>query len=176
MSSVPTRRPRAVAIAVVAALGAASAAVAAVPGVAAPATHSVVVSADPVNWTPHVLDGQVNAIVQVGDEVIVGGTFTQVRAAGSQTVLTRNYLFAFDATTGQIDASFAPQLNGPVEALALSDSGTEVFAGGSFGQANNSNAGRLVKLEIADGTTDAGFSANANLVVNDLSARNGWLY
>ena len=36
---------------------------------------------DPANWTPHILNGTVYSIVQVGDQIVVGGTFTQVRTA-----------------------------------------------------------------------------------------------
>ena len=46
-------------------------------------THTAVVSDNPANWTPNILDGQVNAILQMGTKVIVGGTFTQVQASGS---------------------------------------------------------------------------------------------
>ena len=52
------------------------------PAAAVNVAHSVVVSADPAGTTPNVLDGQVNAIVQVGGKMIVGGTFTQVRRGG----------------------------------------------------------------------------------------------
>ena len=35
-----------------------------------------IVSDDPANFTPHILNGTVNSIVQVGNMVVVGGTFT----------------------------------------------------------------------------------------------------
>jgi hypothetical protein len=38
------------------------------PGGAVNVLHAVVVSADPANWTPHVLDGKVDAIVVVGNK------------------------------------------------------------------------------------------------------------
>jgi hypothetical protein len=65
-----------------------------VPAGAVQTEHSVVVSPDPVEWTPQILDGQVNAVLEVGDKVVVGGT--QVRRIGFSQVFTRNYLFAFD--------------------------------------------------------------------------------
>src|SRR3954454_23425585 len=42
--------------------------------------------------TPHVLDGEVDSVVQVGNTVILGGTFTKARNDGSGEVLPRNRL------------------------------------------------------------------------------------
>jgi hypothetical protein len=47
--------------------------------------HSVVVSADPANTTPNVLDGQVNAIAQVGGKMIVGGTSPRCGGAADRS-------------------------------------------------------------------------------------------
>ena len=66
-----------------------------------------IVSPDPVDWTPNVLDGRVRAIAQVGSRMVLGGTFTQVQNAGQSSTLTRNYLFAFDASTGTVDSDSA---------------------------------------------------------------------
>ena len=49
--------------------------------------QGLVVSDDPVDFTPNILDGRVNAITTVGDRVIVGGTFTQVRQVGDPSVV-----------------------------------------------------------------------------------------
>lgn len=56
--------------------------------------HPVVVSDNPVNNTPHALDGTVRAIATVGDVVYVGGTFATVTNAGQTAQLTRRSLFA----------------------------------------------------------------------------------
>ena len=79
----------------------------------------------------NILDGQVNAILQMGTKVIVGGTFTQVRRAGFSVSFTRNYLFAFDMNTGVIDTNFVPMLNAEVEELTPGPDGTSVFVGGA---------------------------------------------
>ena len=78
------------------------------------------VSAVPGTNTPNIANGTVFAITEVGNEMIVGGSFTSVTAPGTTTnPVTRNYLFGFDATTGAISTTFVPQLNsGPVEGLA----------------------------------------------------------
>ncbi|MGI8576919.1 MAG: hypothetical protein ACR2KG_03175 [Nocardioidaceae bacterium] len=84
---------------------------------AQPATGNDVVGAIPPAWTPWINDGQVHAVTQVGNTMVVGGTFTNVSPSGGGSTLTPNYIVAFDATTGQISTAFAPQLNGSVEAL-----------------------------------------------------------
>ena len=62
-----------------------------------------VVSAFPKLGTPHVMDGSVQAITQVGSKVVVAGTFTRVSPSATFTDtsddLTRNGMFAFDAAT-----------------------------------------------------------------------------
>src|SRR5262249_6536090 len=89
--------------------------------------HTAVVSDNPDDWTPHVLDGRVNALVQVGNKVIAGGTFSQVRRTGSSKILTRNFLFAFTYGTGAIDSAFVPQLDGEVETLVAGPDGHSVI-------------------------------------------------
>src|SRR5918999_3052419 len=73
---------------------------------------NVVVSANPANSTPHVMNGSVNAITQVGNKIIAAGTFTSVSPSGTfgstGDDLVRNRIFAFDATTGAIDTAFNP--------------------------------------------------------------------
>jgi hypothetical protein len=135
----------------------------------------VVVSADPVGTTPNVLDGQVNAIVQVGGKMIAGGTFTQVRRGGGP-ILTRNNIFAFDPTTGNIDTAFVPTVNGEVRALETASDGQSVFVGGAFTTVNGATVNRLTKLNAADGQRVTAFSANASGLVRDLELRGGRLF
>ena len=49
--------------------------------------HTKTVSTNPDDRTPHVLDGQVYAIIDLGDRVVVGGEFTQVKAYNKSQVL-----------------------------------------------------------------------------------------
>ena len=120
--------------------------------------HSTVVSANPVDTTPHVLDGVVNAIAVVGQKVIVGGEFTQVRnaAANSQTI-SRTNLFAYDRMTGQIDQNFVPQVDGVVSSLETGANGT-VYVGGLFNTVNGQTARRLTQLNVANGTRNQTFT------------------
>ena len=146
------------------------------PATAVQETQAVVASADPADWTPHVLDGQVNAVARVGSRVVVGGTFTQVRQAASTGTVPRRYLFAFDARTGQIDPTFVPQVDRPVEALAAGPDGQSVHVGGSFSTINGVARLKLARLDAASGAVMTAFSANTDLVVQDLVVRQGWLY
>ena len=54
------------------------------PAVAVNADHGQqVVSDDPVNVTPHVMNGSVNAVTQIGNKIIAAGTFTSVSPAST---------------------------------------------------------------------------------------------
>src|SRR3954469_15748324 len=103
------------------------------PAIADPA-QPVVVSANPVDFTPHVLDGTVWALAVVGDTVIVGGAFTKVTDSGRKQVLARKNIFAYGLNDGAI-RSFAPAVDGAVYALAAGAGGT-VYAGGAFRTVN----------------------------------------
>ena len=121
--------------------------------------QSDIVSADPADFTPNVLDGEVDAIAQMGNTIILGGTFTQAADLGvGMPVLTRNHILAFDATTGIISTTFVPQLDGDVETLLPSGDGTSLFVGGDFTTVNGVASKSLTKLNLADGSRTSGFS------------------
>jgi hypothetical protein len=147
------------------------------PGAAVNVPQAVVVSSDPANWTPHVLDGKVNAIVQVGNTVVAGGQFTNVASATAPTVaIPRGNIFAFDATTGAISTTFAPALDAQVESLAVAPDGLHVFAGGSFTKINGVAQKSLVKLRLSDGARITAFKGKTNARVKDMAVSGGRLY
>jgi hypothetical protein len=168
---------RAIGVLVVSSLGLAG--LGATSATAVNADHGArVVSAQPVSTTPHVMDGSVDAIVQVGNKVVVAGTFTKVSPSGTyeRTAddVVRNRIFAFDATTGAIDARFNPNLGGP--ARSLSTDGTNVYVGGSFGSVGgNTSIRRLVKL-TSTGAVAPGFTAVPSSAVNEVVVRAGRVY
>ncbi|GGO70262.1 PKD domain-containing protein [Nonomuraea cavernae] len=135
-----------------------------------------VVSANPVDWTPHVLDGQVNAVVQIGNRVFVGGSFTQVREFDSATVQTRNRLFAFNATTGRLDTAFVPNMNNEVRTLLPAPGGQSIYAGGSFSTVNGATNRILTRLNTTTGQALPGFVPNFSARVLDLRLAGGRLY
>ncbi|MCF6475675.1 hypothetical protein FAF44_46100 [Nonomuraea sp. MG754425] len=122
----------------------------------APVAHARVVSADPIDSTPHVLDGIVNAITVVGRTVVVGGSFSEVSDASRRTVFARANLFAYDLVTGRVLADFAPSVAGPVYGLAAGERGT-VYVGGEFHGVDNQRARGLARLRVSDGALDSGF-------------------
>ncbi|MBB6471376.1 hypothetical protein [Sphaerisporangium rubeum] len=128
----------------------------AVPADAGLVPHDRVVSTDPVATTPHVLDGIVNAFAVYGRTVVVGGSFSRVREAGSAAKLRRSNIFAFDLLTGRVDRHFSPRLDGAVSALAAGPDAT-VYAGGSF--YGPGRAMGLTRLRLADGAPVPGFAA-----------------
>lgn len=138
--------------------------------------HDRVVSDDPANFTPHVLDGHVKSIVQVGEKMIVGGEFSEVREADSDTVLTRRNVFAFDAATGEVDTAFAPNVEDEVEVVLPAADGESVYIGGAFGKVNGAWHRRLAKLDLQDGEPVSGFSPWVNARVKDLRLSGGRLY
>ena len=147
------------------------------PGAAVNVPQAVVVSSNPAEWTPHVLDGKVATIVQVGNKMVAGGQFTQVAsAAAPTTAIARSNIFAFDAATGAIDTAFAPVLDAQVESLAVAPDGLHVFAGGSFTKINGVAQKSLVKLRLSDGARITAFKGKTNARVKDMAVSGGRLY
>jgi hypothetical protein len=147
------------------------------PGAAVNAPQPQMVSSNPADWTPHVLDGRVDAVVQVGNTMIVGGKFSQVAtAAAPTTAIARSNIFAFDATTGAIDTAFAPVMDDEVESLAVAPDGLSVFAGGRFTKINGVAQKSLAKLRLSDGVRITTFKGKTNARVKDMAIGNGRLY
>ncbi|PDP86018.1 hypothetical protein CQJ94_19970 [Glycomyces fuscus] len=130
--------------------GAATAAPAAPAAPPAEADHSRVVSEQPVQWTPHVLDGAVKDILRVGDTVLVAGSFTQVSATEGGRAHDLPHLFAFEHGTGRILHRFEPELDGTVTTLAPGPGGT-VIAGGDFRSVDGRPSTGLARLSLDDG-------------------------
>jgi hypothetical protein len=137
------------------------AALVAVPAASATdAAQSVVVSASPVKYTPNIQNGQVNTVVQAGNLIIAGGTFTSVKAKGATTATTVHDIVAFDSQTGALNTKFMPDIEGgEVDTISVAPGGQAVFVGGKFTTVNGKKANRLVKLNLADGSIATSFKA-----------------
>jgi len=118
------------------------------------------VSVNPVDWTPHVLDGTVWAVAVVGDTVVVGGDFTTVTSNTGLTRYNRRHIFAYGLRDGAVRA-FAPVLDAPVYALAAGV-GNTVYIGGFFKTVNGAAQRGLARLSLATGARDTAFNAAIN--------------
>jgi hypothetical protein len=144
---------------------------------AAPIAHSQVVSEVPVGWTPQVKDGRVLSIAQVGTSMVVAGTFTRVSAASGGGLVDRQGVFAFNASSGAINASFAPAVNGAINAVFPGPTPGTVFIAGSFSVVNGVQANKVALLEVSTGATVGTFRApGINGAVQDLVKLGNRLY
>jgi len=143
--------------------------------------QSVVVSDNPADFTPNIVDPEhagyhVEGIAQVGNEIYVGGQFTQVQNAGGGQIYNVTNLFAFNATTGQIDTSFFPQLNGRVDTVEAGPNSHSVYIGGAFNTINGQDAKHFALVDTVTGDPEAGFHASVNDGVEDAVLNNGKVY
>ncbi len=132
----------------------------------------------PAGWTPHVLDGYVGAIAEVGDTMVIGGNFTQIASVGAPgTSIARPYIFSFQKGTGQINSSFSPVVNGEVTSILPTGDGQTVWIAGGFNSLNGQTVRNIAKVDLATGQRVTQFAPPAlNGQVTDLRLRNGTLY
>ena len=113
-----------------------------------------------------------DTILAVGDDLYVGGGFTQIGTA------TRSHLAKIDRITGQLAASFAPTITStsgvPVNALA--SDGTSLYVGGLFTQVNSTARSNAAKLGLGDGLLDPTWSSSFNGQVIRFALDGGSLY
>jgi Domain of unknown function (DUF5122) beta-propeller len=134
-----------------------------------------VVSANPVDFTPHVLDGTVWALALVGDTVIVGGSFTKVTDSTRQQTYARKNVFAYGLHDGAVRA-FAPAVDGAVYALVAGPSDT-VYLGGAFKTVNGTAQRGLARVSVAEGQRITAFGGQINWGdVRALEVAGGRLY
>ena len=141
------------------------------------------VSSNPVNGiTPHIIDGGrqdgVKGMAQIGNTMVVAGSFTQVEQVNGGPTFTRNHIFSFDVTTGAISTTFVPQLDGKVESVQPAPDGLSVFIGGYFGTVNGATHKRVARVYLSNGQNVPGFNANvtSGKRVMDMSIDGNTLY
>jgi PKD repeat protein len=148
--------------------GLSSVAHAASTGATAPQTGRIVAE-EPAKTTPNILDGTVYSVVQVGSQIVVGGSFTQVQNPGSSATLVRNHLLAFDAATGKVSTTFAPEPNGTVYKVQAAADGRSVYVGGRFTAAGAVTVKNLFRADVTTGAVATTFKpANLDGEVRDL--------
>lgn len=138
--------------------------------------QSTVVNAVPFKSTPNITNGIVYGIDQVGSQIIVGGSFTGVQNAGSTTTLTRNHVLSFDATSGALSTTFAPSLDGTVEAVAPGPVANTVYAGGFFSTVNGVKSKSIALIDTQTGKLVSSWKPPAlNGAVYSIGSANGHL-
>jgi Domain of unknown function (DUF5122) beta-propeller len=126
-----------------------------------------VVSENPANYTPNVIDDatvkhtQVYAIRQLGSTMYAGGTFHRVQNSSSVSAthrrLIRHNVFSFSAKTGRVKSRFAPAVNGDV--WALQPYRNKIFVGGEFTSVNGVHRTGIAKLDASTGRVITSFNA-----------------
>lgn len=121
-------------------------------------------------------NGRVSAILTdpASGRVFVAGSFTAVTTPDGATTLPIANVAAFDPTSGTFDASWTPNPNGSVTALALSDG--QLYLGGTFTQVSGQNRKHLAAVDPAGTATLAGWAPAVNGGVNALAIGVGWAY
>jgi beta-propeller uncharacterized protein DUF5122 len=132
----------------------------AVTGLVGSVTAAAVVARKPEpTWQTN---DEVQAVAVAGGRIYIAGTFTQLRSPdGSQTV-TRNRIAALNAATGMVDATFNPNADNTVSALAVSADGSTVYAGGSFATIGGASRRRLAALDAITGAALPGWKADVS--------------
>jgi hypothetical protein len=162
-------------------IGATLVAVAAAAAGLAPASADIaqptVVSENPSNTTPSLVEvaGQpkpiVDAIAVSGNTVAAGGRFT--RLTQGATTYTRNNLVLFDADDGQVRAQ---ALNPNDRVWAAAASGGWLYVGGEFTTIGGVTKRSIARINATTGLVDPGFTSAVRGRVNVLVVANGRLY
>ncbi|MGI8939193.1 MAG: hypothetical protein ACR2JF_13475 [Iamia sp.] len=171
-----SRRRPALAVAVVTVVALALAACGPITAPPDNPVHPRAVSTNPDDRTPHVLDGRVHAVLDLGDRVLIGGEFTTVKTYDRPTQHARQGLFAYDKATGAIDTAFVPALDrGGVRALAVSGDG-QLLVGGSFQRVGGHFSPGLAKLDPSTGAPNGAFRGGTDGWVLTMVARGNRLF
>jgi outer membrane protein OmpA-like peptidoglycan-associated protein/nitrite reductase/ring-hydroxylating ferredoxin subunit len=113
----------------------------------------------------------VYSVTVLGSTVYAGGEFTSV--TDDESTSERNYLAAFDASTGAL-LSWNPHPNG--EILALTGSGSTIYAGGEFNEVNGgTDRDHLAAFNATTGTATS-WNARVNTTVLALALEGSTLY
>ncbi len=153
-------------------------AAAAVPTTVPPIQNrtSANVTADALLPTPQI-DGVVWSQVVIGNKVFAGGEFTTARPAGAApgtNTQARGNLLLYSLSTGSL-RPFAPNINGPIDALAASPDGKTLYVVGQFTKVGSANRTRFAAFEVSTGKLRA-IAPSFNSRVRAVMAINNSVY
>ena len=135
------------------------------------------VTADPLPTVQ--INGVVWSQAVVGNKVFAGGNFTKARPAGAAAGTNetpRSYLLAYDLTTGVLDPTFAPVLNGQVRFVVASPDGSRLYVGGDFTTVNGASRSRIVAFDTATGAVITNFLAAVDYNVYSIAPTDTTVY
>ena len=105
-------------------------------------------------------------LVRTGGSLLVAGDFSDYGVAA------RNYLAAYDLTTGALDLGFNPGVVGDhVQSIKASADGASIFVGGQYNTIGGVTRNNLAKLSVTDGTVDPTFNPNPDSYVKDMAVK-----
>ena len=139
--------------------------------------HGDVVSDNPANYTPSLVEiaGEqrpiVDAIAVSGDTVAAGGRFSHVTQGGSAPI-PRSNLVLFDRETGVLLDS----VNANNRVWAAAASGDWIYVGGQFTSIDGVTKRSIARINATTGQVDPGFTSAVRGRVNVLVVANGRLY
>ena len=135
-----------------------------------PQIASAVVTENPRRDLPIALDGEVWAVEQVGDFVVVGGNFTQVQISRDGPIVDQAAIYAYHIDSGTFLDSFRPIIgrnNGnlpEIRSIVPTPDNTGLYIGGAFNSVDDRSDGnvrvrdRIALLELSTGRLDRLFS------------------
>jgi PKD repeat protein len=131
----------------------------AVPGVASATSvqQATIVSAVPATYTPDINDGEVDAIAQAGQTIVLGGTFDSVSPHGSSASSAVSNLTAYVVGTGALVSTFKGTTNGQVLTMVDGPTPGTVYIGGSFTTVDGISA-RVALINASTGAIVSGWS------------------
>ena len=125
------------------------------------------------------VDGVVWAQTVVGNTVYAVGSFSTARPAGSASgvnTVTRSNALAYDLVTGQLNQSWAPQLNGQGMAVAASPDGSRIYIGGDFTSINGQIRNRVAAVDAVTGELVGSFQPKPDARVRALAVTDSTVY
>ncbi|NUS00254.1 MAG: fibronectin type III domain-containing protein, partial [Kribbellaceae bacterium] len=123
-------------------------------------------------------NASVNSLAVAGDLVFAGGLFTRIRPPGKARGVgdaARKYFAVFNRTTGG-PTRFAPNVNGPVWAVATSPNGRWVVIGGDFTAVDGVPRSRIAMFDVATGKLVPGWDPVVNYRVAALKVTDSRVY
>lgn len=144
-------------------------------------------ASDPTDPTTVRADGlptvQINGVVWdqavIGNTVYAAGSFSSARPAGSaagSNEVARSNILAYNLTTGALITSFAPSVNGVINAIEASPDGSRLYIGGQFTAVGGTARYRVAALNPSTGAVISSFAPTLDASVQALAVTSDRVY